>query len=225
MRLNKYIRNSGITSRRGADKLIEDGKVKINEIVVTEPFYEVSNSDCVKVEDKKIKQIERFEYYIINKPIGFLSSLSDPFHNQFVSEIVKTDARIYPVGRLDLNSRGLMILTNDGDLAFKISHPNSNITKEYIVKLDKKINNYIAKKFEAGIKIDDKSKVKGRIKEFDPDNFLYSIKIKEGRNRQVRKMFKSVGIKVLDLNRVSIGGLKLGDLKIGHYKKLIEIIY
>lgn len=225
MRLNKFISNSGYCSRRKADELIFSGKVLVNNEPVFNPGLQINQDDKIIVDSKQIIGIDTKVYFMINKPIGYMSSVFDPHYDKFVVDLIDCqEHRIYPVGRLDVDSHGLLILTNDGDITNKISHPSHQIFKIYHVLVDKKLNKENENKFKTGIYIDDKYLCKGKIKLIN-DKFgkaLYEVAISEGRNRQIRKMFKEVGSKVIDLKRVSIGKIKLGHLKEGEYRELTD---
>lgn len=219
MRLNKFISNSGYTSRRKADELIFNGRVMVNDVKVTEPSYQVKKDDKVSVCGKKLL-IEDKVCFLLNKPYGYMSSLSDPNYDKFVTDLIETDKRIYPVGRLDVDSKGLLLLTNDGDLTNKLTHPSFEVAKTYLVEAKKALSEEDIAILEKGVHIDSKGPVKGIVKDLGEGNYLLTIW--EGRNRQVRKMFKAVKNKVLNLTRISLGPIELGDLKSGKYRKLTK---
>lgn len=219
MRLNKFISNSGYTSRRKADDLIFDGRVKVNDAKVTDPSYQVSKDDKVTIGGEELL-IEDKVYFLLNKPYGYMSSLSDPNYDKFVTDLIKTNKRIYPVGRLDVDSKGLLILTNDGDLTNKLTHPSFEVEKTYLVEAKKTLSKEDKVMLEEGVHIDSKAPVKGKVKDIGDNDYLLTIW--EGRNRQVRKMFKAVKNKVLNLTRISLGPIELGDLKSGKYRKLTK---
>lgn len=215
IRLNKYLAHSGICSRREADKYIAAGVVKVNGQVVNELGYKVQASDKVQFEDQTLQR-EKLVYVLLNKPKGFITTLDDPFERNTVMKLVEhaVEERIYPVGRLDRNTTGLLLFTNDGQLAKKLTHPSHQIKKIYHVSLDKALE---MKHFEAitnGIELED-----GPIK---PDDLAYvkgennrkeiGLEIHSGRNRIVRRIFESFGYKVLKLDRVKFGGLTKKDL-------------
>lgn len=217
MRLNKYISQSGLTSRRGADQLIFSEKVKVNGQIIREPGYIVEKEDEVKIGGQIIR-IESKVYYMLNKPVGYMSSLKDPHYNKFVVDLVDTNQRVYPVGRLDIDSRGLIILTNDGDLTNKLTHPSYLIKKKYLVETNVPLTTSDKKKLEEGVIIDKKYLVNGKINSLGQNK--YEIIISEGKNRQIRKMIGSVNKEVVDLVRIQMGSLELGNLQEGHYRPL-----
>ncbi len=225
MRLNKYIAQSGIASRRKADELTLNGNVKINGQVVKELGYKVTDSDIVEVNGALIKPSIKKVYVAINKPLGYVTTMMDNYERPTVAELVADiDERLFPVGRLDYNTTGLLIMTNDGDMAYRMMHPKHEITKTYRVRVagyisDAKINK-LRKGIDIGGFITSKAKV-NVIKQMEKSTVL-EIEIHEGKNRQVRKMFKAVNAPVQELERVAIGDIKLGRLRSGHYRKLRE---
>ncbi len=223
--LNKYIAQSGLCSRRKADEFIRDGVVTLNGHIVETPATQVDPAkDVVKVNKKIIKPISKKVYYAFNKPTGVLTSLSDPEERPTISDYTtKIKYKVFPVGRLDWNTEGLLLLTNDGDFAQEISHPSSEIPKTYLAKLDGQPTDAQLSKLKKGVTI-----VGGRVKAIHIERHKkgsakydwVKIVITEGKNRQVRKMFQKIGYDVTKLKRVSIGELKLGTLKKGEYQPL-----
>ncbi len=225
MRLNKYIARSGYCSRRKADELIFDGLVTVDGKVCNNPATQVEPSvNEVKISNKIINLIHNNDYLMLNKPIGYMSSLNDPHYDKFVIDLLpKKYNTVYPIGRLDVDSHGLLLLTNDGDLTYKLTHPKNNIVKEYIVSIDKKLNSVDLKKLEDGVMIDQKYICKAKIKAHPSKNdYRYRVYISEGRNRQIRKMFAALGYEVIDLMRIAIEDLSIGDLKTGEFRLLTE---
>ena len=229
MRLNKYISHSGYTSRRKADDLIFQGKVKVNNKVEKNPGYRVDvDKDVVTVEGKELKQDNKLIYIMLNKPTDVITSVDDQFDRKTVVDLVKIDERVYPVGRLDYDSSGLILLTNDGDLTYKLTHPKHEIFKKYFVKVNKFDNDVLSDKeiytLKKGVVIDgymtNNSKIEVISKNRGHTNMYVSID--EGRNRQIRKMFKTQGADVLTLKRISIGNLALGNLKEGNWRYLTK---
>lgn len=217
MRINKYIASSGYCSRRQADKYIIEGKVVINGVLNQDPSYKVSEQDIVQVNGKEIFPEEKV-YYMLNKPVGYMSSLKDPNFDKFVVDLIDDNRRIYPVGRLDVDSRGLILLTNDGEFTNKLTHPSNEISKKYEIITKKSLSKDDIIKFKKGVDIGDESKVKGVIKHIEGSK--YEIVIFEGRNRQIRRMLESIGNEVLDLKRIEIGPFSLGELKEKEYRHL-----
>jgi 23S rRNA pseudouridine2605 synthase len=225
MRLNKYISYSGYTSRRKADDLIFQGKVKVNNKVEKNPGYRVDvDKDVVTVEGKELKQDNKLIYIMLNKPTDVITSVDDQFDRKTVVDLVKIDERVYPVGRLDYDSSGLILLTNDGDLTYKLTHPKHEIYKKYFVKVNKFLSDKEIYTLKKGVVIDgymtNNSKIEVISKNRGHTNMYVSID--EGRNRQIRKMFKTQGADVLTLKRISIGNLTLGNLKEGNWRYLTK---
>lgn len=225
MRLNKYIASAGICSRRKADELISNGNVKINGAVVTQMGVSVGENDSVEVNGKLLDSEGRKVYVAVNKPLGYITSMEDEKGRATVAELVGDIAeRIFPVGRLDYNTTGLLIMTNDGELANRIIHPRHEVYKTYVARVSGIISDARIARLRKGVDIGgfitSPAKVK-LIKQF-PRSAVVEIKIREGRNRQVRKMFAAVGNKVQELQRTEIGDIKLGRLMEGHYRKLTK---
>lgn len=222
-RLQKVISNSGYTSRRKAEELILKGLVKVNNKVVYELGTKVNPNDLIEVNGYIIKN-ENKVYYLLNKPRGVITSTSDNKGRKTVVDLINTNIRIYPVGRLDYDTTGAIILTNDGELANLIMHPKSQIDKVYIAKIDGLIGKKQLQMLEKGVFIDGikTSKAKARIKNYDKktDTSIVELTIHEGRNHQVKKMFDSLGYKVLKLKRERIAFLDVNDLKSGEYRIL-----
>lgn len=218
MRINKYIAKSGIASRRKADELIKQGKISINGEIMTSLGYEVQNEDIVRFEGEIIKTIKDKYYFMLNKPIGYVSTHSRKFDDKIIFDLIDIDIKLFSIGRLDKDSRGLILITNDGDIYNKVIHPRNEIYKKYIVKLDKDFNISDKSRIEAGVDIGDYLTNSSKIKILD--NTTIQIEINEGKNRQIRRMFEVYNYEVIDLNRISIGDIKLGDLPIGSYRDL-----
>lgn len=222
-RLQKIIAESGYASRRKAEELIKNGKVVVNGKVVRELGTKASFSDDILVEGKKIEREEK-EYYIFNKPRGVITSTSDDKGRSVVTDYFGSNKRLYPVGRLDYDTTGALILTNDGELANLIMHPKSKIDKVYIAKINGLIGKSQLQRLEKGVFIDGKktSKSKARIKSYDKktDTSIVELTIHEGRNHQVKKMFEALGYDVLKLKRERISFLDVNNLKSGEYRIL-----
>ena len=218
MRINKYIAKCGITSRRKADTLIEQGKISVNDKVMTSLGYIVQEDDVVKYEGKIIKLIEDKYYIMLNKPIGYTCTNSKKFDDKVIFDLIDIDTKLFSIGRLDKDSRGLILITNDGDIYNNVVHPRNEIFKKYIVKLNKSFLHSDKYKIESGIDIGDYITNPSRIKILGKN--ILQIEINEGKNRQIRRMFDVLNYEVIDLNRVSIGDIKLGELPIGSYRVL-----
>lgn len=220
MRINKYIAKCGITSRRKADTLIEQGKISVNDKVMTSLGYIVQEDDVVKYEGKIIKLIEDKYYIMLNKPIGHTCTNSKKFDDKVIFDLIDIDTKLFSIGRLDKDSRGLILITNDGDIYNNVVHPRNEIFKKYIVKLDKSFLHSDKYKIESGIDIGNYITNPSRIKILGKN--ILQIEINEGKNRQIRRMFDVLNYEVIDLNRVSIGDIKLGELPIGSYRVLSD---
>ena len=224
IRLNKYIANAGICSRREADRLISDGHVKVNEKRVTEMGYKVKRSDSVKVKGKQI-QSEKSVYIVLNKPKGVLTTASDDRGRKTVLDFFKNkiEERIYPVGRLDKNSTGVLLLTNDGDLTKKLTHPKYNKKKVYHVFLDKDLKKEDAEKMVSGIELDDGLMRFDALAYPDPKSKQdVGVEIHSGKNRIIRRMFAKLGYDVVKLDRVYFAGLTKKDVKRGKWRFLTD---
>ena len=225
MRLNKYIASAGICSRRKADELIANGNVKINGAVIKEMGYDVSGSDRVQVNGRVIEEAGKKVYVLLNKPYGYITTMNDDKGRATVAELVSDiPERLFPVGRLDYNTTGLLIMTNDGDLAYALTHPKNEVYKTYEAKVSGVISESRLAKLRRGVDIGGfvTSPAKVRVIKQMPRHAVVEIKIREGKNRQVRKMFAAVGNKVMELKRVAVGDIKLGRLMQGHYRKLTK---
>lgn len=223
MRINKYIAQSGIASRRKADELIASGNVKINGKTLKEPGYDVTDDDVVEVNGSRIQADEKKVYILLNKPIGYITTVKDEQNRPTVMELVQdVDARIFPVGRLDNNTSGMLLMTNDGEFSYKVAHPKHKMTKTYRARVEGVLSNEKCAKLSNGVDIGGfvTSKAKVNIIKGLPRSTIVEISIHEGKNRQVRKMFAAVGNKVQELERVAIGEMPLGRLAEGHYRKL-----
>ena len=223
-RLQKVIANSGYTSRRKAEELITNNHVKVNGEVVNTLGIKVDDQDIIEIDGEVLKNDPLKEYYLLNKPREVICSVSDDKGRKTVIDLIKTTTRIYPVGRLDYDTTGLIILTNDGELANILMHPKHKIQKTYIAKIDGILNEEDFKQIRKGIKIDERIlKVDHmKVKEIDKqkNTSLVEVTIHEGRNHIVRKLFATLGYDVLKLSRIAYGNLTLGNLKSGEYRLL-----
>ncbi len=221
VRLNKFIADSGLCSRRKADELIQEGLVSINGHKVFEFGVKVDpDNDTIKVSGKVLRANSNLVYFIFNKPTQVLTSMSDPSGRPTVADYFAEykKHRLFPVGRLDWDSEGLLLMTNDGDYAQKVTHPKNDIPKTYFVKINSPLSQGQVDKLKNGVSIIG-GKVKAKhllpVKKSGKDttNHWVSITITDGKNRQIRRMFEKIGIDVLKLRRVSIGKLKIGSIK------------
>lgn len=222
-RLQKVIANSGYVSRRKAEELILAGKVKVNEVRVTELGTKVGPKDMIEVDGYIIKSEEK-EYFLLNKPRGIITSTNDEHGRKTVVDLIPTTKRIYPVGRLDYDTTGVLLLTNDGELTNLLTHPKNNIDKVYIAKVKGLIGKAQINILQKGVIIDGKktSRAKARIKKYDKktDTSVVELIIHEGKNHQVKKMFEAIGYTVVKLRRDQFSFLTADGLKSGEYRKL-----
>ena len=220
MKLNAYIAHAGVCSRRKAAVLVKDGKVRLNGKIVIEPWIEISNDDRVLVNNRPVLTA-RFVYIVFNKPRGVTTTLEDKFAEKMVIDFIPQDlGRVYPVGRLDKDSRGLLILTNDGDLCHKLTHPRFEVEKEYDILIKGSVEEQTVKGLARGV-IDGKEHLavkSARIVPMGKGGTLIKAIICDGKKRHIRRLFERFGLEVKDLKRVRIGGLKLGDLKTGNFR-------
>lgn len=231
-RLQKVIANAGFTSRRNAEKLILEGKVKVNDIVINELGYKVTNKDEIKIDDVLLEKDSNV-YYLLNKPRGVVSTTDDDKNRKTVVDLINTNVRIYPVGRLDYDTTGLLLLTNDGKLANFMTHPKNKIEKVYVAKIEGKLLPNELYLLKNGVVIDNiktsKSKVKIKNYDYKTNTSIVEITIHEGKNHQVKRMFEKVNHKVLKLKRERISFLTLDGLKSGEYRPLsikeVKLLY
>ncbi len=224
MRLQKYMALCGVASRRKSEELIINGRVKVNNKIITELGTTINpDKDIVKVDEKRIKLESNKVYIMLNKPIGFVTTSKDEKDRNIVTDLIEgVTERIYPIGRLDADTTGLLLLTNDGDIAYKLTHPSNEIVKQYIAIVEGVPNKIELEKFRNGIFISGRKTANASIKilkNFGTDSIL-DIRIHEGRNRQVKKMCEAINHPVKKLKRISIGEIQLGGLDIGNWRYL-----
>lgn len=230
MPLNKYVAHCGICSRREAAELIKKGKVKVNSLVQTEPGTKVTESDYIMYEGKRIFPVKQLVYYLMNKPKNTITTTDDPEGRHKVIDLLHDapDSNVYPVGRLDRNTTGLLLLTNDGDLAQKLTHPKYKVRKVYQVTLDKPLTNEHFSEVLAGVILEDGKAPVDDLAYVDArDKRVIGIEIHIGRNRIVRRIFESLGYQVKGLDRVIYANLTKKNLQRGHWRELTakEVIY
>ena len=223
-RLQKAIATSGYTSRRKAEELIVQGKVKVNGEVVNELGYKVKKGDIISI-DGKVLENENKVYYLLYKPKGYISSVKDEMGRRCVVDLLKeVKERVYPVGRLDYDTTGVLFLSNDGEFTNLITHPSSHLEKVYEVTLDGLINGEELHRLEKGVYLEGAKTLPCKIrvtgKDMEHKTTLLRIKLIEGKNRQVKKMFESIGFRVKRLHRLTVGGIGLKGLKPGEYRIL-----
>lgn len=224
IRLNKFLAQAGVASRREVDKMIVGGKIKVNGRVVRTLGTKIDDEkDRVEFEDKRVDREEEMVYLVLNKPPGYLVTLKDPFQRPTIKVLLPSlEERIYPVGRLDYDSEGLLLLTNDGELAHRLAHPRYRVPKKYIVEVRGVPDSSKISRLEKGIALDGKKTAPARIARLSESakKTLLRIEIHEGRKREVKRMFEAIGHRVLHLKRVGFGGLKLGKLQTGKWRFL-----
>ncbi len=223
IRLNKYLADCGVASRRECDRLIVDGAVKINGKVAVLGAT-VKEGDHVLVNDKRVGDKQKDCYILLHKPKGYVTTVKDDLGRKTVMDLVHVNVRVYPVGRLDYDTEGLLILTNDGELANRLTHPRNEVNKTYIARISGSLAESERLALERGVVIDGVKTAPARVKilQRDVHHTRCEVTIHEGRNRQVKKMFEAVGKEVEFLKRVAIGDLRLGGLKRGDYRFLTE---
>lgn len=223
IRLNKYISNSGICSRREADNLITMGLVAVNGTVITELGFKVRRSDDIRYEGKRLSA-ERPVYILLNKPKGFITTTDDPQERNTVMNLIAgaCKERIYPVGRLDRNTTGLLLFTNDGELADRLTHPSYNVRKIYKVELDRALTRADFEKIREGVRLEEGKAIVDDIAIVDDDNKTVGIELHIGWNRIVRRIFEALGYEVVKLDRVVYAGLDKKDLPRGNWRFLKE---
>lgn len=217
VRLQKYLASCGVASRRKAEELILEGRISVNGKVVTELGTKISaDEDIVKVDEKEIKQEREYVYILLNKPIGYVTTVKDQFNRDSVLDLVRTNKRLVPVGRLDMYTSGALILTNDGDFVYKVTHPKHEIEKTYTVTIKGIVENKNVEKLRKGVEIEGYTTKPARVKILKTDDekkqSRLEITIHEGKNRQVRKMCEAIGHKVLALHRSKIAGIGVKDI-------------
>ena len=232
MRINKFLSSLGIASRRAIDKYIEEGRIKVNGVIASTGI-DITEDDEIYIDNKKIetKRIEEKVYFMLNKPLEVLSASSDDRGRKTVVDLIKTDKRIFPIGRLDYMTSGLILLTNDGELFNRLVHPKSEIYKKYYIKVFGEVKKEEIEELKKGVLLEDGKTLPAKVSgiKYDKNKTSMYISIREGRNRQIRRMIEKFGYKVLILRREKIGELSLGDLKEGKYRELtreeIEYLY
>lgn len=223
MRINKYIASCGEASRRAADELIQQGRVSVNGKILKEPGYDVKEGDEVRLFGRVITLETKKVYYLLNKPTGYVTTTMDKEGRPTVMDLVSGEGvRLFPVGRLDYNTSGLLILTNDGDLSNKLMHPSKEFPKTYRVRAAGTVTLSDIRKLENGVDIGGfvTSKAEAKLIRHDKNSSIVDITIHEGKNRQVRRMFKAIGFPVQELTRTGLGTLVIGRLAVGSYRKL-----
>ena len=230
MRINKYLAECGVASRRACDKLISEGKVTLNGKRAALGDDVDEGKDEVLVDGEPVHLHLQHKYYLMNKPKGYICSVHDEKGRKTVMDLLPAGAgRVYPVGRLDYDTEGMLLLTDDGDLAFRLTHPKNEIPKTYLVRIEGSISDAALNQLRTGVELDGRLTNKSKVKvvETDKNYTKLHVTINEGRNRQVRRMFESIGKEVVFLKRIKIGDMGLGSLERGKVRKLTaeEIFY
>jgi 23S rRNA pseudouridine2605 synthase len=219
MRLAKYLAQAGVASRRASEALIRAGRVSVQGEVVTDPACEVDPGSAVAVDGAPVQPTTKTVVYALNKPAGVLSTARDPRGRPTVVELLASDQRLYPVGRLDLDTTGLILLTNDGDLAYRLTHPRFEVPKTYRAQLaNAPIKQAALRALQSGVELDDGRTAPARVRRLSPSTL--ELTLHEGKKRQVKRMCAAVGHPVRRLERVAIGQLMLGRLQPGRYRRL-----
>jgi 23S rRNA pseudouridine2605 synthase len=219
MRLAKYLARCGVASRRASEKIVAAGRVKVGGELVTDPAREVDEANEVRVDGRSVSP-EAHEVWAVNKPAGVTSTAREPGRRRAVVELVDSPARLYPVGRLDADSSGLILLTNDGELANRLTHPRYGVPRTYRVRLRRRASDRDLRRLREGVELDDGPTAPARVRRLGPREI--EITIREGRNRQVRRMAEAVGNQVDELTRVGFGTLRLGRLREGGVRRVSE---
>ena len=225
MRLNKYLALSGVASRRMADNLIKAATTTVNDIVIIDPAFRVKKDDVIRYDGKNIKINQKHVVIIFNKPLGVITSMDDPKNRPVIADYFPKNMRLFPVGRLDKNTTGLLLVTNNGDLANKLMHPKNLIPKIYEAETDLLLNTKLISKIKKGVFIGynqwakaivvNQKKIKSRI--------LVTLQLHHGKNREIRRLFNKINRRLFSLKRVRYGDLELGNLPLGKFRELNKI--
>jgi 23S rRNA pseudouridine2605 synthase len=223
MRINKFLAHAGVCSRRNADLLIQAGRVAVNGVTLQKLGILVDEkADQVTVDGKTVSLRDNFVYILLNKPKGYLSTVKDGFRRPTILDLVGRDKKVYPVGRLDQDTEGVLLLTNDGELAYRLTHPKFEIEKIYRVSVNRKLDPEVAKSFAQGIVLDDGALARGeaRIIETGERSSVFELKMKEGKKREIRRMCYAVGLRVTSLVRIRFAHLTVKGLNQGEWRHL-----
>jgi 23S rRNA pseudouridine2605 synthase len=219
MRLVKYLAHAGVASRRASETIIADGRVTVDGAVITDPARDVDDSRAVKVDGRRVKTAAAHHVYLLNKPAGVLSTAMDPQGRRTVVSLVRTGERLYPVGRLDYDTTGLILLTNDGDLAHRLTHPKFEVPRTYRARVaNPPVNEPAIRALREGVELEDGPTAPAKVRRLGSNHL--ELTIHEGRKRQVKRMLEAVGHPVRSLERVQFGPLRLGALQEGEFRAL-----
>lgn len=225
MRLNRFLAHSGVCSRRKADLLIQSGRVSVNGIPVQKLGVQVDeNEDEVKVDGRKISLKQNLIYILLNKPKDYLSTVKDNFGRPTVLDLVGKDKDVFPVGRLDKDTEGVLLLTNDGELTFRLTHPRFEIEKTYRVTVRGRMKSEVMSRFKQGIRLEEgvMARGEGRIIQADEEKTVFQLTLREGRKREIKVMCQAIGLRVIELKRYDFAGLTTKGLKVGEWRYLTE---
>ena len=218
MRLAKHLAHAGVASRRAAEALVAQGRVTIDGSVITDPARDVTGQESIAVDGEAVRGAERHVVYALHKPAGVVSTASDTHGRRTVVDLVPTAQRLYPVGRLDAETTGLILLTNDGDLAHALTHPSFEVPKTYRARLERRPNERALRALREGVDLEDGRTAPAQVRRAGAHEL--ELTIHEGRKRQVRRMLEAVGYRVVGLRRVAFGPLRLGELGAGRHRRL-----
>ncbi len=223
MRLNKYLARCGIGSRRKCDEFIDAGKIKINGSIIKDFSYKVKENDYVQFKNRIINFVDENFIYLVNKPRGYISTLSDPKGRKKVVDLISSDVRLFNIGRLDYNTTGLILFTNNGDIANKLLHPKNKINKKYYVESSDKLSDSDIKMIKNGFKIPGFGIVKAGISLLEvtrEKHFIWDVVLSQGKNREIKRIFNHFNNSVRKLHRYEFAGIKLGNIKSGKYRRI-----
>ena len=224
MRLNKYLSKSGIASRRESDSLIQMGTTEVNGLLCLDPAYQVKKTDVVTYDGKKVKPEVNKIVLMLHKPPKIITTVKDTHGRRTVLDIIETQSRVVPIGRLDQDTTGLLLLTNDGDLHQHLTHPKNSIPKDYELEIEGRINDAQVKKITRGVYIGDKEYGKAEVLDqvTKKGRSKLSLRLRHGKKREIRRLMYRIRVKLFNLRRTNYAGLKLGSLKEGEYRNLTE---
>ena len=217
MRLNKYLSKCGLGSRRKCDQLIREGRVRVNHTIVTELSTLVTERDEVRCDGRMVNP-EKTVYILLRKPTGIVTTLHDPQGRRHVGHLIEGLPLVKPVGRLDMNSSGVLLLTNDGDLHYRLTHPRFQVSKEYVALLDRPLDLQDIRKINAGVELDDGAVAHARVLQYTQKRI--ELELREGMYREVRRLFETLGYRVMELDRIRFAGLAYAGLKAGDWRHL-----
>jgi len=223
MRLNKFLARCGIGSRRKCDEFIKEKKIKINGQVVTNYSYIVKDNDYVQYNKKILSKVEEDYIYILNKPRGYVSTSTDPKGRKTILELLPQKIRLFNIGRLDYNTTGLILITNNGDLANDLLHPKNKFVKKYYVESSNKLSSFDLENIKNGFKIIDFGKVSANIKlekRVSRTSYIWNVELQSGKNRVIRRIFSHFNNPINKLHRYEFAGISLGNIKSGKYKRI-----